>query len=149
MKFMNNVRARLRCKVVVNNSDELYKDNGASYFNNETHLPVYLVDDEKNYFKQVLFNSSDYFYYSDADNYDLYESVMSGETILYLLHILQAEMVDMGNKIINYTSKFFENTELIQVDKETNTLTLNKLIIQNLNDEQLLIKCEDKSVLFK
>ena len=72
---------------------------------------------------------------------------MSGETILYLLHILQSEMVDMGNKIINYTSKFIESTELIQVDKETNTLTLNKLIIQNLNDEQLLIKSEDKSVL--
>ena len=140
MKFMNNVRARLRWKVIVNNSDELYKDNGVSYFDNETCLPVYLIDDEKNYFKQVLFNSSDYFYYTDAD--------MSGETILYLLHILQSEMVDMGNKIINYTSKFFESTELIQVDKESNTLILNKLIIQNLNDEQLLIKCEDRSVLF-
>ena len=88
MKFINDIRGRLRCKVVMKDStDELYKDLGTSYFNNDTHQPVYMIGTDEDYFKQTLYSSSDYFCYSDADNYDLYESVMSGETVLYLLHI--------------------------------------------------------------
>ena len=150
MKFINNIRGRLRCKIVEkDSSDELYKDLGSSYFNTETHQPIYLMGTDEDYFKQVLFSSSDYFCYSDADNYDLYESVMSGETILYLLHVLQGETVDMGNRIMNYSvNKFFNKTDMIQVDEEAKTLVLNKLIIQNLADEQLLIKNEVSNVLF-
>ena len=149
MKFMNNIRARLRCKILAKNStDELYKDLGTPYFNTDSHQPVYMIGTDDDYFKQSLYSSSDYFCYSDADNYDLYESVMSGETVLYLLHILQGETVDMGNRIIKYTDKFMLNSDMIQVDDETSTLTLNKLMIQNLSDEQLLIKNDDKSVLF-
>ena len=141
MKFINDLRGRLRCKIVEkDSSDELYKDLGSSYSNAETHQPVYLMGTDEDYFKQVLFSSSNYFCYSDADNYDLYESVMSGETILYLLHVLQGEMVDMGNRIMNYAvNKFFYKTDIIQVDEEAKTLVLNKLMIQNPADEQLLI----------
>ena len=120
MKFMNNIRGRLRCKVVMKDStDELYKELGTSYFNADTHQPVYMIGTDEDYFKQTLYSSSDYFCYSDADNYDLYESVMSGETVLYLLHILQGEMVDMGNRIMNYTTnKFFYKTNMILVDEK-------------------------------
>ena len=64
-------------------TDELYKDLGTSYFNVDTHQPVYMIGTDEDYFKQTLYNSSDYFCYSDADNYDLYESVMSGRNGRY------------------------------------------------------------------
>ena len=149
MKFMNVIRGQLRYKVFEKDStNELYKDLGTSYFNTDTHQPVYMMGTDEDYFKQTLYNSSNYFCHSDADNYDLYEAVMSGETVLYLLHILQGDMVDMGNRIVKYTDRFILSSDMIQVDEEAKTLTLNKLIIQNLSDEQLVIKNEDKSVLF-
>ena len=115
MKFINDIRGKWRCKIVEKDStNELYKDLGSSYFNAENHKPVYLMGTDEDYFQQVFYNSSGYFCYSDADNYDLYESVMSRETILYLLQVLQGEMVDMGNRIMNYAvNMFFPKTDMI------------------------------------
>ena len=42
----------------------------------------------------------------------------------------------MGNRIVKYTDRFRLDSDMIQVDEEAKTLTLNKFMIQNLADEQ-------------
>ena len=152
MRFINDCNARLRCLVKDTSSNNYLVDNVSQFFDNTSGLPIYYsgtAENETCFFKQELRLKDDQNFYTNDDNRDLSEATFSAAASLYLLHVLQGEMVDMGNRIMNYAvNKFFYKTDIIQVDEEAKTLVLNKLMIQNLENEQLLIKNEVSNILF-
>ena len=71
----------------------------------------------------------------------MFENPIAIHDTLTATTIVCDELKNTANK------KYFMETDLIEVKEEANTLVLNRLIVENIVDEQLLIRSEDKNVL--